>query len=145
MGVGRGVAQTVPIVEEAFHEGNTGPGASARAARRRHLRRSGAWLPTTAWADPEIRAFVPSRYWFAYERNVPDTSRLPSPARELLQAALSNTCSVVTTDEARAIFQALAEAGISPSTNHGYEIGFSFSGPASYLHFSPALPDMKPC
>lgn len=105
----------------------------------------GAWLPTTAWADPEIRAFVPSRYWFAYERNVPDTSRLPSPARELLQAALSNTCSVVTTDKARAIFQALAEAGISPSTNHGYEIGFSFSGPASYLHFSPALPDMKPC
>ncbi len=41
MGVGRGVAQTVPIVEEALHEGNTGPGASARAARRRHLRRSG--------------------------------------------------------------------------------------------------------
>jgi hypothetical protein len=103
------------------------------------------WLPTTAWAEREIQAFVPSRYWFAYERNVPDTSRLPSPARELLQEAFLHTCGVVTTGEARAIFQALVEAGISPADNQAYGIGFSFSGPASYLHFSPALPDMKPC
>lgn len=106
-----------------------------------------AWLPTTAWADREIRGFVPSRYWFADERSAPDTSKLPSPARELLQEALLRTCGVVTTGEARAIFQALVQAGISPSGNQAYEIGFvlpGVSGP-SYLHFSPALPDLKPC
>jgi hypothetical protein len=105
------------------------------------------WLPATAWADPEMRAFVPSRYWFAYDRSAPDTSRLPSLARELLQAALSNPCSVATTDEARAIFQALAEAGIPPLDNQAYGIGFVLPGMPrlSYLHFHPALPGMKPC
>jgi hypothetical protein len=106
-----------------------------------------AWLPTTAWTDREIRAFVPSRYWFGDERSAPDTSKLPSPARELLQEALNRTCGVVTTGEARAIFQALVEAGISPSGDQAYAIGFVLPGVSghSYLHFSPALPDMKPC
>ena len=97
-----------------------------------------AWLPATAWADPEVRAFVPSRYWFAYERNVPDTSRLPSPARELLQAALSKPCSVATTDEARAIFQALAEAGIPPS-DRTEAYAMASSSPACLTTFAPPL------
>lgn len=105
-------------------------------------------LPTTAWADREIRAFVPSRYWFTFDRSAPDMSKLPSPARALLQkplqALFADTCHVVvvTTDQARAILQALVEAGIPPSTNQASWIGF---GAPSYLHFSPALPHEKTC
>jgi hypothetical protein len=108
----------------------------------------GAWLPTTAWADREIRAFVPSRYWVNFDRNAPNASRLPSPAREQLlqyRRMLLHGCQVVTTAEARATLQAFVKAGISPSTNHGYEIGFSLFDPASYLRFVPALPDEKTC
>jgi hypothetical protein len=75
-------------------------------------------------------------------------SKLLSPARELLlqyKKLFLHGCQVVTTGEARTTLQALLEAGISPSDNHAYGIGFDFTGLGfshpSYLHFHPALPD----
>ena len=54
-------------------------------------------------------------------------------------------CQVLTTGQARALLQAFVEAGISPSDNQAWNIGFDFAGLGlphpSYLHLSPALPD----
>ena len=109
-----------------------------------------AWLPTTAWAGREIRAFVPSRYWVAFDRSAPDLSKLPSPARELLlqyKRLFHHGCQVVTTGEARATFQAFVESGIAPSDNLAYGLGFDLPGVSapSYLHFHQALPDETTC
>jgi hypothetical protein len=106
------------------------------------------WLPKTAWADREIRTFVPSHYWVALDRGPPDMSKLPSPLPELLRQykkLLRHGCQVVTTGQARAILQAFVETGISPSDNHAEFIAFDFKGLGfshpSYLHFHPALPN----
>jgi hypothetical protein len=105
-----------------------------------------AWLPTTAWADREVRAFVPSHYFVAIDRSAPDMSKLPSPLRGLLfqyKKLLRHGCQVVTTGEARAILRAFVEAGIPPSDNHAQSIDFGLKGFRSIpsdLHFSPILP-----
>jgi hypothetical protein len=105
-----------------------------------------ASLPTTAWADREVRAFVPSHYLAAFDRGAPDISKLPSPVRELLahyKKLLRRGCLIVTTGEARAILQAFVEAGIPPAGNHAQSIDFGLKGLRtipSDLHFSPALP-----
>ena len=81
-----------------------------------------SWLPSSAWEDPEIRAYVPSRYAICpYRFPAPlDWSRilplLPAPAEELLADATPCrwdapdrccTCFDVTTEEARAVAEAL--------------------------------------
>jgi hypothetical protein len=106
-----------------------------------------AWLPPTAWADSKIRAFVPSRYFVAYDRSAPDASMLPSPLRELLlqyNELFQNGCQQLTTDQARVLLDALVAAGKSPSTDPQW-IEFNLPGPPrgtpSDLHFSPELPD----
>ena len=40
------------------------------------------WLPTSVWADRQIRAFVPARYLVAFDRGYPDLSKLPPPAAQ---------------------------------------------------------------
>jgi hypothetical protein len=87
-----------------------------------------SWLPPRAWEDRAIRAFVPSRYAVCYQglwRPIP-ASRilgwLPAPASELLRAGAaaptsvagllrgsSGGCSVVTTDDARAVAAAFQD------------------------------------
>jgi hypothetical protein len=104
-----------------------------------------AWLPTTAWADREIRAYVASRYHAVYDRGKPDPSTLPSAVRELLVGyGLLVHGGCLTTDEARAVIQGLRDAGLQ-DIGAPHEIGFDLSGPshASYLYFHPALPETK--
>lgn len=104
-----------------------------------------AGLPAEAWADRQIRGFVPAHYWVAFDRGYPDLSKMPSPARKELSryTRLRRTGGeVLATRHARALLEALVESGISPQDNHADNIGFNLSkfGHASYLHLSPALP-----
>jgi hypothetical protein len=106
------------------------------------------WLPARAWADPRIRAFVPARYLLAFDRGYPDLSRLPASARRVLvqyKQLRSHACQIVTMGQARALVQAFAKAGISPSENSADTIAFDFAGlhlpHPSYLHLHPALPN----
>jgi hypothetical protein len=72
----------------------------------------------------------------AFDRGYPDISKLPPPAGEVLsQYKLLKRagCQVVTTGEARALLQALAEAGISPSRNHVRAIGFDLGSLPGHL------------
>jgi hypothetical protein len=104
-------------------------------------------LPKSAWADRQIRAFVPSHYTIALDRGYPDISKLPRPAGEVLsqyKVLRHHGCQVLTTGQARALLQTFVEAGISPSDNYAQNIGFDFHGlglpDPSYLHLSHALP-----
>ena len=105
------------------------------------------WLPMSAWADRRIRAFVPARYTIAVDRGYPEISKLPAPTRKALvqyKRLRGHGCQVVTTDQARALLQAFTKAGISPSHNHAWVIGFDFASlrfrHPSDLHLSPARP-----
>jgi hypothetical protein len=106
-----------------------------------------SWLPKTAWANREIRAFVPSHYLVALDRGPPDMSKLPAPLPELLRRykkLLRHGCQVVATSQARAILQAFVETGISPSDNHAYSIAFDFKGLGFYSPVVPPLPPSPP-
>ena len=106
------------------------------------------WLSTSLWADRRIRAFVPARYVVALDRGYPDTSKLPAPASKVLsrfEGLRRHAVQIVTTSRARELLRALAEAGISPSDNHAWNIGFALGRlrgqpRPSYLHLSPAVP-----
>jgi hypothetical protein len=111
-----------------------------------------AWsLPTSAWADREVRTFAPSHYVFAYDRGPPDLTKLPSPLlpyKKLLSHGGANTCKIVTTGYLRAILRAFREAGIAPASNHALWLAFALKGPhgrPSGPHFSPVLPSDSPC
>jgi hypothetical protein len=82
-----------------------------------------SWLPASAWEIREIRAYVPSRYAVCFAgRPLIEPSRLlpliPEPARGLLRARefapheRSGYCSDLTTEEARALREALNAAGV---------------------------------
>ncbi len=106
-------------------------------------------LPTSVWADRQIRAFVPACYSIAFDRGYPDISKLPPPAGKALsqyKQLRRHAYQVVTTRQARALLQAFVKAGISPQDNHARNIGFALGSlpgqhQPSYLHLSPALPD----
>jgi hypothetical protein len=107
-----------------------------------------AWsLPASAWADREVRGFVPAHYFYAYDRSAPDLAKLPSallPYKKLL----GHGCQTVTTGELRAVLQAFLEAGITPVSNHAGAIGFvlkGYRGVPAGPHFSPVLPSDSPC
>jgi hypothetical protein len=106
---------------------------------------SARWLPTSVWADRQIRAFVPACYWMAFDETYPDPdlSKLPPPARKALSQYKQLThhlYQVVRTRQARALLQALVKAGISPSLpNHALIIDFAL--PFADFHLSPALPN----
>jgi hypothetical protein len=122
--------------------------ARGLAQIRALLADSTAWsLPTTAWADREVRAFVPSLYFFAFDRSAPDLTKLPSPLLPY-RKLLGHDCQNVTTGELRTILQAFREAGIQPVQNQAVGIGFTlkgFRGLPSNPHFSPVLPSDSPC
>ena len=107
-------------------------------------------LPTTAWADREIRAFVPAHYFLAFDRSAPDLTKLPSPLLpyKKLLGHVGSGCKIVTTGQLRAILQAFLEAGITPVDNHADNIGFvlkGFRGIPSGPHFSPVILSDSPC
>jgi hypothetical protein len=107
------------------------------------------WLPRRMWADRQIRAFVPARYVVGFDRGYPDLSKLPSPAGKALaqyKPLRQHACELLTTGQARALLQALVEAGITPNENHGWFINFDLGRlpgqpHPSGLHLSPARPD----
>jgi hypothetical protein len=104
-----------------------------------------AWLPRDAWADRQIRAFVPSHYLAAFDRGYAKLSKLPSPAREelaLYKRLRRDACQILTTGHARTLLRAFVESGIAPSENHAGVIAFDLSefGPPSDFHLHPALP-----
>jgi hypothetical protein len=104
------------------------------------------WLPTTAWADREIRVYVASRYSGGFDRRVPSASEFPPPAADLLFGR--QTCRDFTLAEARTISKALDDAGFAHSISSDGQLTYEIYSPSdpSYpavLHFWPVLPDVS--
>jgi hypothetical protein len=106
-------------------------------------------LPRRMYVQPETSLFVPSRILVVYDLGVPDWSKLPPPAREVvsanLQRLIPDGCQVISTDQARKIARAFAQAGID--TDYDSQRGllsFHVRGP-SFVHSSPALPHEVAC
>ena len=124
-----------------------------------------AWLPAGAWKDRKIRAYVPSRYAINYgaQPQSLEPSRilalLPAPARELLRAkdrtrtrgfygfaggpmrVVYGYSSEVTTEEARALAQALDDGGLKRDRRLG-ELVYSFEIPGTSV--DPPRPEKGP-
>ncbi len=125
-----------------------------------------SWLPASAWEDPEIKAYVPSRYYVCYgaQQGI-GLSRvlasLPRPAEDLLrtwgrtqseyggpspETTFDIWCSHVTTEEARALAQILEDAGIQ-ERDFGDELAYEVQsrdpsdGMDVTVSFGPLLPD----
>jgi len=112
-----------------------------------------SWLPRSDWADATIHAFVPACYWVANERGGVDPAKMRPPASAELGkhiGLLRHAYEVMTTDDARALLQALIETGYPPSHETASEIGFMLPAATAavrlgYLHIHPALPDRTGC
>jgi hypothetical protein len=128
---------------------------------RERLTNPASWLPASAWADRRIRAYVPSRYeiWYRAQPQTLERSRilslLPATAEDLLRAKDTVTAqgdigtpgfpphpvtgyhSVLTTEEARAVTQALDEAGLP-----GGGLMYSFEIPGTSV--DPPRPQKGP-
>jgi hypothetical protein len=113
-----------------------------------------AWgLPPRMYVQPEASPFVPTHLWVSWELKVPDPSKLPSPAREVLtknlETVLGGGCQVISIAQAREIAQAMERAGlIEPEDVWD---GIAFDMPAqhgvnpSFFHAHPALPHESTC
>jgi hypothetical protein len=108
-------------------------------------------LPTGAWADKKIRAFVPALYLAAFDRSRLDPSKLPPLARKAyFRYYAGHGCTLLTTAHTLALLSAFVRAGLSPGDNHADEIDFYLVGfkkrqgggrlPSDF-HFWPVLPD----
>ena len=133
------------------------------------LTNPGSWLPASAWKQPKVRAYVPSRFRVcAAAVVVPDLDKpgqgrgvQMSPARivALLPAAAQNVfrgrdwnargagpgCFAVTTNEARSLAKALDGAG--PATKRAgsaIRLHYTFDAPGPsrqvWIGFDPFLP-----
>jgi hypothetical protein len=119
-----------------------------------------SWLPASAWEDPELRAYVPSRYSICYMGQNEPLARprildlLPAPAEDLLRASDTTQsevngprgfpfwCSVVTTEEARELAGILQGAGAlrrSPELSYSYSPSVS-SDEVVDIGLGPVLP-----
>ena len=130
-----------------------------------------SWLPASAWKDRQMRAYVASRYAISYfaQPQALERSRvlslLPAAAEDLLRAkdAVSEQwvqsdhyVSDLTTEEARALAQALDDAGLKPQ-KRANELFYVFEpsgksldrpfpekghvGNVVFIYFEPTLPD----
>jgi hypothetical protein len=126
-----------------------------------------SWLPASAWVERKIRAYVPARYAVC---GAPSRilSSIPPKAEELLaKAKLLNpnpwpgeTCHELTTEEARAVAEALHDGGFEPdeATAAGVQRSRPITGDAvlqysfgvqgqpgrGYVYFEPILPHGEP-
>jgi hypothetical protein len=124
-----------------------------------------SWLPPSAWADREIRAYVPSRYAVCYQgllRRI-EPSRilkwLPESAAELLRSGASDVmpderwlrgfsgdCSELTTEEARGVSRDLEDVGLRQDEfQRPYALTYYLQAPHSVsneavVRFEPILP-----
>jgi len=121
-----------------------------------------SWLPASAWEDPELRPYVPSRYQVCYMgRNEPlgrprILDLLPKPAGDLLRTLPTTQsypngfrashpfwCSVVSTEQAREL--AAVIEGALGLRHHPEVLSYAYS-PAGQsaevvgIDFEPALP-----
>jgi len=122
-----------------------------------------SWLPASAWEDREIRAYVPSKYAVCLEAGPPwqpiDPSHiltlLPAQVEDLLRARgfdryakwpyTGFACSKVTTEEARALADALEDAGLE-RVDRAYRLAYRSEatgsiGESALIWFEPYLPD----
>ena len=130
-----------------------------------------SWLPASAWKDRQIRAYVASSYAISYFAQPQKLERsrvlslLPAAAEDLLRAkdAVSEPwlptphyVSDLTTEEARALAQALDDAGLKPQ-KRANELFYVFEIPGTsldrpfpeggqvgnvvFIYFEPTLPD----
>lgn len=142
--------------------------ANALYRLNRRLSDPASWLPESAWADRDIRAYVSSKYAVCYSGWPPDQqversrvlALLPAAARDQLGGASLRQgplfgepgnfrpsyeyCSDLTTDEARAIAVALDDAGLDRADganrlHYRIEAPGSNRGEAS-VYFEPYLP-----
>jgi hypothetical protein len=129
-----------------------------------------SWLPARAWGEREIAPYVPSRFSVCYGGWPPDQpiepsrllSLLPEWAGDLLGSkgrtpreglfmkgpgdiqVVTDHCSEVTTEDARALAEALDDAGLErfmPNVRLAYR--FEAPGPseaAGHIYFEPYLP-----
>jgi hypothetical protein len=130
-----------------------------------------SWLPASSWKDRQFRAYVASKYAISYFAQ-PQTlersrvlSLLPAAAEDLLRDrdAVSEQwnptdhyVSDLTTEEARALAQALDDAGLKPQ-KRANELFYVFEPPGKsldrpfpevghvgnvvFIYFEPTLPD----
>jgi hypothetical protein len=119
-----------------------------------------SWLPASAWADQEIRAYVPTTYRVCYGGTTETIERdrllhaIPGPVRELLEARdaekegfgdyvsfgdwldgvrVTGYCSELTTEEARDVVRGLDDGGferVQLSDSTTFEYIFSVLDPA---------------
>jgi hypothetical protein len=93
----------------------------------------GSWLPASAWEDPEIKAYVPSRYSVCYDSEAPGFDRMPQLVQDLFSDAWRDpasptfNCADLTTEEARSLVDAVDDAGLGRD-NLG-EPGYSLEYP----------------
>ena len=144
------------------HAGPRGPLRHFPKRLRERLTNPASWLPASAWADRRLRAYVPSRYeiWYGASPQTLERSRilslLPATAEDVLRAKdavpqqgdigypgyrphpITRYHSVLTTEEARAVTQALEDAGLS---GHG-GLMYSFEIPGTSV--DPAPPEKGP-
>jgi hypothetical protein len=119
-----------------------------------------SWLPASAWEDREIRPYIASRYTVCAEGDPSiELTRLlaliPAPAEDLLRVkdwtsgeweGTTYYCSQVTTDEARAVAEALDEAAGYAVLEDALGAEYrsqpqSGSGTKISVSFEPRLPD----
>lgn len=127
-----------------------------------------SWLPESAWADKDVRAYVSSKYAVCYAGWPPDQqversrllALLPPAARGALGDAPQRQgplfgepgnfrpsyeyCADLTTDEARAVAVALDDAGLERGGNT-YELHYRIEAPGANpgeatVWFAPYLP-----
>jgi hypothetical protein len=128
-----------------------------------------SWLPASAWADREIRAYVPSTYAVCYGGWPPDQpiepsrllTLLPAAAEDLLRAkdmtrkeglfgspgdfhVVVDHCSDVTNEEAHMLAQVFDDAGFEPFMPAS-RLGYRFETPGqneknAQIYFEPYLP-----
>ncbi|HEU5064628.1 MAG TPA: hypothetical protein VFT86_01910 [Gaiellaceae bacterium] len=139
--------------------------ASFPKGLRERLANPESWLPASAWANRQIRAYVASKYAVSYGGQLQTIERsrllplLPIPAADLLSAQdavplrgfiggggyprISTTSYVsdLTTDEARALAQALDDAGLEEHTPAD-QLAYSFEIPGTSV--DPPLPEKGP-
>jgi hypothetical protein len=124
-----------------------------------------SWLPASAWADQQIRTYVPSTYEVCYggwsdaiqDSMVSDQTRilnaLPRPAREPLRGAepdrraagigtsVTYYCSDLTTEEARVVVRTLEDAGFEREQRPTYANGPAEEYAAATFQYVFSIPD----
>jgi hypothetical protein len=112
------------------------------------LRHPLAWaLPRGMYEQRGPVPFVPTHLRVSWDRTTPDPSKLPSPAREVLTAALDSTCGVISITQAQQIITAMQPLGLIKSGDLTKVLAFDMPGENghSFVHIHPSLPSDTTC